>query len=205
MSETISLFIGLGPNGDVTEGELQAHFAEIAPPGEVRMRGSIAFVDARNAADADKYISQLNGTYINSSRLFVKLDQKEDFKPRTETEGTSVFIGLGPNGDAVSEEDIRAACGDVAPFKGFNRKNPGLAFIDTDNAGDAQKFVEKLNGVTINSVRLSVNISRGRGGGGGGGRGGRGGDRGGRGGRGGHGFGGGYGDQGGRGGRANYY
>jgi hypothetical protein len=194
MATSVSLFIGLGPNGDVTEEELRKHFYAVAPPQDVRMRGSIAFVDADNAADADLYIEKLNGTHINTSRLLVKLDQKEQFK---RSEGMSVFIGLGPNGNDVTEGEIREACGDVAPIKAF-RKNGGLAFIDAESPEDAAKFVAKLDGITINSAHLSVQISRPGGIRGGPSRGGRGGGRGGRGGSNFGGGGGGYG--GGRGG-----
>lgn len=73
-----SLFIGLGPNGDVTEDALKKKLEEtIRVAGPVRMRGSCAFCDVETYEDGDKAIKELNGSYIETSRLSVQWSKEK--------------------------------------------------------------------------------------------------------------------------------
>jgi hypothetical protein len=70
-----TLFIGLGPRGDVTEEVLQEKLDQICPT-KLRFRGACAFCDVAES-DAERLIKALNGTYVKGTKLAVKLSQDE--------------------------------------------------------------------------------------------------------------------------------
>lgn len=71
------MFIGLGPNGDVTEELLRAKLEEVCPITSIRMRSSCAFADVSCDREGDKLIEKLNGSYINTSRLSVQHSNRD--------------------------------------------------------------------------------------------------------------------------------
>ncbi|XP_040171563.1 serine/arginine-rich splicing factor 7 isoform X1 [Anopheles arabiensis] len=94
-------------------------------------------------------------------------------------------VYVGELGNNASKQDIEEAFGYYGPLRNVwvARNPPGFAFVEFEDARDAEDAVRGLDGRTISGRRARVELSTGRGGrGGGGGRGGppRGGGKGGR-------------------------
>lgn len=67
-----SLFVGLGPRGDVSEAELRKAIEAVCPVVDVRIRGSCAFVDVATEEEGQRVIDKCSGTTINASRLSIQ-------------------------------------------------------------------------------------------------------------------------------------
>uniref|UniRef100_A0A182Q8Q1 CCHC-type domain-containing protein n=1 Tax=Anopheles farauti TaxID=69004 RepID=A0A182Q8Q1_9DIPT len=93
-------------------------------------------------------------------------------------------VYVGELGNNASKQDIEEAFGYYGPLRNVwvARNPPGFAFVEFEDARDAEDAVRGLDGRTISGRRARVELSTGRGGRGGGGRGGppRGGGKGGR-------------------------
>ena len=78
-----SLFIGLGPRGEaMTEEEIKAKLEESVPIIALRKRGTCAFADVADEAQADKLIREMNGQYIGEARLAVQMSKDKRNGPR---------------------------------------------------------------------------------------------------------------------------
>lgn len=110
-------------------------------------------------------------------------EKKNQSKMSRHPHDAKVYVGeLGNN---ASKQDIEEAFGYYGPLRNVwvARNPPGFAFVEFEDARDAEDAVRGLDGRTISGRRARVELSTGRGGRGGGG-GGRGGPpRGGKGGR----------------------
>ncbi|XP_050089581.1 serine/arginine-rich splicing factor 7 isoform X3 [Anopheles aquasalis] len=85
-------------------------------------------------------------------------------------------VYVGELGNNASKQDIEEAFGYYGPLRNVwvARNPPGFAFVEFEDARDAEDAVRGLDGRTISGRRARVELSTGRGGrgGGGGGRGG---------------------------------
>lgn len=173
----VSLFIGLGPHArQVNAEDLRRFFESNAQDKsnilDVRHRGRCAFADISCKEEADHLISKLDGVFLEDNvRLTVQtsLNRKEDqpLSDRKEREvmrrdegKQTLFIGLGPRGGHVTNEQLRERLAAVVPYVTVNRRRDMCAFVDVDSREDALKLIEKVNNMHVGDARLSVQISR---------------------------------------------
>lgn len=78
MSAPVSVFLGLGPRGDITEQILKERIEEVCQLVSLRMRERFAFADCASMADAEALVQKLNGVRINSSTLTVQISKRDD-------------------------------------------------------------------------------------------------------------------------------
>ena len=71
----------------------------------------------------------------------------------------NLFIGLGPNGVRVTEDELKARIVEISPILAI-RKRDMCAFVDVASTEDGEKIIEKLNNVVINEARLNVQWSK---------------------------------------------
>ena len=75
---------------------------------------------------------------------------------------TTLFVGLGPRGAEVAEEELRRVIGAHATVGGVRHRG-GTAFVDVGSAAEAAAAIGALHGATLsNGVRLSVRVDGGR-------------------------------------------
>jgi hypothetical protein len=107
------LYVGLGPNGhDVTQDALVRHLAAFGAVTSVAMRGSFAIVEAASVADAVRLCRDASGTMLQGCQLSVREDRGSSrgdvaqSRGPAEPTGTSLFVGLGPNGHDVTQDAL---------------------------------------------------------------------------------------------------
>lgn len=171
----VSIFIGLGPSGrDITEQQIRDFLEQYVPIQSIRCRGTCAFADVESEADAQKLIDAADKQHIGNARLSIQVS-----RPRGGQNGAaagaprdgpaSLFVGLGPAGRSVTEDELRSKLEEAAPVKGIRHRGE-CAFVDVDSVADAERIISTLRGTMIGQCRLSVQFSKDsrRGGGGGG-------------------------------------
>lgn len=157
-----SLFVGLGPNGrDIKEDQLKEFLEQYAPVASVRVRGTCAFADVETDEDAQKLITEANDQHLGVARLSVQLSRPKGghaAAPRGNGP-VSLFIGLGPQGGTVSEDELRQKLEEAAPVTAIRRRGE-CAFVDVGSAGDAERMISQLRGAMLGPCRLSVQYSK---------------------------------------------
>ncbi|RNE99709.1 putative splicing factor TSR1 [Trypanosoma rangeli] len=167
---TTSVFIGLGPAASTISDEaLRERLEEVAPVLGVRIRGRCAFADVPDPEAAARLVSELNGKLIGEARMAVQLSRsKEKERPPVNNNHnkngnnpgrTSLFVGLGPAGGAISDKELRNKLEEVAPITGFRRRGQ-CAFVDVADVAQASRMIDELNNQYIGDCRLSVQYSR---------------------------------------------
>ncbi len=73
----------------------------------------------------------------------------------------SLFIGLGPKGEYMTEDEIRAKLEESVPVTAI-RKRGTCAFADVATEDQADKLIADMNGQYIGEARLSVQMSKDR-------------------------------------------
>lgn len=171
----VSLFIGLGPAArsvrlEELEKFLKDNAADRANVLEVRLRGRCAFADIANDEEAQHLIHKLNGVMFEDRvRLTVQVSlNKKDERPNvrrqreisSRSEGSQVlFIGLGPTGATITDDQILQCLQSVCPVKMVRRKEQ-CAFVEVESREHATQLIERMNNVHIHEARLSVQLSR---------------------------------------------
>lgn len=175
--DMVSLFIGLGPNArQVDAGDLRRLLEERARDAshilDVRHRGRCAFADVSCKEEAEYLISELNGFYLEKNvRLTVQASlNRKDEQPlsskrerevmRREEGRLTLFIGLGPNGKHINNDQLWECLSAVIPYVKVNRRHETCAFVDVNSREDALKLIDKVNNMHLGEARLSVQISR---------------------------------------------
>lgn len=172
---SVSLFIGLGPAARSVRLEdlercLRDNAKDSANVLEVRLRGRCAFADIANDEEAQHLISKLNGVMFEDRvRLTVQVSlNKKDERPNVRRlrelssrgEGAQVlFIGLGPSGTNITDDQILQRLQEVCPVKMIRRKEQ-CAFVEVESRENAVALIEKMNNVYLQDARLSVQLSR---------------------------------------------
>ncbi|RNF23002.1 putative splicing factor TSR1 [Trypanosoma conorhini] len=175
---TTSVFIGLGPAASTISDEaLRERLEEVAPVLGVRIRGRCAFADVPDPEAAARLVSELDGKLIGEARMAVQLSRsKEKERPPANSNSnnnnsssnkknganpgrTSLFVGLGPAGGAISDKELRGKLEEVAPITGFRRRGQ-CAFVDVADVAQASRMIDELNNQYIGDCRLSVQYSR---------------------------------------------
>eukprot|EP00796_Vickermania_ingenoplastis_P010138 gene10138-7096_t len=173
-NEYISLFIGLGPAARGVRQEdlfkfLKSNALDENQVVEVRLRGRCAFADIATDEEAQHLISKLDGTmFLDNVRLTVQVSHnKRDEKPRRDRERahppvegpTSLFVGLGPNGVRVTNEDLLSLFQTVGPVRILTRRDQ-CAFIEASSYAQAEQIIQQFNSQHIGESRLSIQFSR---------------------------------------------
>lgn len=70
-----------------------------------------------------------------------------------------LFVGLGPKGSTVSEQQLSELLGQFAPVVSVVCRG-SYAFVDVKTVADAQQLISSANGQYIGDVRLFVRESR---------------------------------------------
>ncbi|KEG06518.1 splicing factor TSR1, partial [Trypanosoma grayi] len=185
---TTSVFIGLGPAAStISEDMLRERLEEVTEVLGVRIRGRCAFADVTDAEAADKLVAELDGKMIGEARMAVQISRsKEKERPAANAGSnkhannnnsnssnnhnhnsssgggggrTSLFVGLGPAGGAVSDNELREKLELAVPILAFRRRGQ-CAFVDVANMADANRMIRELNNQYIGECRLSVQYSR---------------------------------------------
>lgn len=156
-----SIFIGLGPNGsDITETQLREYLEQHVPIQSIRCRGTCAFADVETDADAQKLIDAANDQYLGAARLSVQVSRPRGAPVGHARSGpVSLFIGLGPQGTNVTDDELRAKLEEAAPVAAIRRRNE-CAFVDVANGADAERMISQLRGAMLGPCRLSVQYSK---------------------------------------------
>lgn len=173
------LFVGLGPNGrDVTKEQLGAFLGRFGAVQEVRCIGTRAFADVATDADADAIIAGADKQQLGSVRLAVHLDRQGGAPGARGPEraargvapagaaggaaasGSTLYVGLGPQGAEVSEEMLRAKMAEVGAAVVAVRHRGTCAFVDMESAEAAGRAIEGANQQYIGSVRLTVRLDQ---------------------------------------------
>jgi RNA recognition motif-containing protein len=155
-----SVFVGLGPNGrDITEEALREFLEKSVPIGSIRVRGTCAFADVETDEDAQKLIAEANDQHLGSARLSVQLSRPKGAPVHHSNGPVSLFIGLGPQGGSVSEEELKEKLEEAAPVKAIRRRGE-CAFVDVANSSDAERMISQLRGAMLGACRLSVQYSK---------------------------------------------
>eukprot|EP00672_Neobodo_designis_P026000 CAMPEP_0174851722 /NCGR_PEP_ID=MMETSP1114-20130205/23555_1 /TAXON_ID=312471 /ORGANISM="Neobodo designis, Strain CCAP 1951/1" /LENGTH=101 /DNA_ID=CAMNT_0016086277 /DNA_START=35 /DNA_END=337 /DNA_ORIENTATION=- len=77
-----TVFIGLGPRGEITEQMLRDRIEQVCD-ATIRYRGACAYCDLPTHDDVTRVIKALNGVYIGNSKVVVKLaDDGQNDAPR---------------------------------------------------------------------------------------------------------------------------
>eukprot|EP00331_Platyophrya_macrostoma_P000639 CAMPEP_0176406104 /NCGR_PEP_ID=MMETSP0127-20121128/692_1 /TAXON_ID=938130 /ORGANISM="Platyophrya macrostoma, Strain WH" /LENGTH=233 /DNA_ID=CAMNT_0017785205 /DNA_START=35 /DNA_END=738 /DNA_ORIENTATION=+ len=157
----ISLFIGLGPNGrNVTEDQIRDLLSQYAPVQSIRCRGTCAFADVETEEDADKVIQGADQQYIGNARLSVQVSKQRGDQGSSRSSGpTSLFVGLGPKGRSVTEDELRSKLEEAAPVKGVRHRGE-CAFVDVASPADADRIMQMMRGAMLGECRLSVQLSK---------------------------------------------
>lgn len=159
-----SMFVGLGPNGrNITEEQLKDFLGKYAPISSVRVRGTCAFADVETDEDAQKLIAEANDQYLGEARLSVQVSRPKAGGPVGGSRGgngpVALFIGLGPQGGSVSEDELRQKLEEAAPITAIRRRGE-CAFVDVASAADADRMISQLRGAMVGPCRLSVQYSK---------------------------------------------
>lgn len=173
----VSLFIGLGPNARQVNGEelrrlLETNAIDAGNILDVRHRGRCAFADINSKEEADHLIEKLDGVFLDSNvRLTVQTSlNRKDEQPsssrrerevmRREEGRQTLFIGLGPHGGNITNEQLQDRLAAVVPYVTVSRRRDMCAFVDVESREDALKLIEQLNNIHLGDARLSVQLSR---------------------------------------------
>lgn len=71
----------------------------------------------------------------------------------------SLFVGLGPAGSSIPDQDIRSKLEEAVPLTAF-RRHGQCAFIEVATPEDAERLISSMNNQYIGEARLSVQYSR---------------------------------------------
>ncbi|KAF5225967.1 hypothetical protein ECC02_000896 [Trypanosoma cruzi] len=168
--KTTSVFIGLGPAASsISDDALRQRLEEVAPVLGVRIRGRCAFADVPDTETAERLVAELDGKLIGDARMAVQISRNKDKQrpPGNQNHNnnlnnsgrTSLFVGLGPAGGAISDRELRSKLEEIAPVTGFRRRGQ-CAFIDVADMAHASRMIHELNNQYIGDCRLSVQYSR---------------------------------------------
>lgn len=167
----ISLFVGLGPSSRFVKLEdlrrtLESNARNPEKIKEIRLRGRCAFADIVDEEEANNLIQKLDGTTLADGRvrLTVQISKnKKDSKPSHRTRGAEgpqvLFVGLGPNGLRITDDELKERLNAVCPVR-FIRRKEQCAFVEVESRGEAENLIEQLNSKYIGDSRLSVQYSR---------------------------------------------
>jgi RNA recognition motif-containing protein len=157
-----SMFVGLGPNGrNITEDQLKDFLGKYVAISSVRVRGTCAFADVETDEDAQKLIAEANDQYLGEARLSIQVSRPKGAPaPRGASSGpVALFIGLGPQGGSVSEDELRQKLEEAAPIIAIRRRGE-CAFVDVASSSDAERMISTLRGAMVGPCRLSVQYSK---------------------------------------------
>lgn len=175
--ETVSLFIGLGPSARMVRQEeleeyLKSHATAAECISEVRLRGRCAFADVASQSEADHLIHVLDGKLFKDRiRLTVQIslnkknedtvNKKDRVRRALEHRGEGVqelFIGLGPKGASITDEEIQKRLEAICPAKIVRRRDQ-CAFVEVQSRQDAEELIDKLHNEYIGEARISVQVA----------------------------------------------
>lgn len=134
---------------------------KIATDSNSKSKG-YGFVQFDNEESAQNAIYELNGKLINDKQVYVGhyLRKEERDASLNRTKFNNVFIkNLS---DSITDEDIVKIFGEfgnitsAVVMRDDNGKSKGFGFVNFDNADDAAKAVEALNGKKVDDKELFV-------------------------------------------------
>ncbi|CAN8257915.1 unnamed protein product [Cochlearia groenlandica] len=120
------------------------------------------FVQYEAEESAQKATSQLNGMLLNDKQVYVGpfLRSQERDSTANLTKFTNVYVkNLG---ETTTDDDLKKAFGEFGKItsavvmKDGDGKSKGFGFVNFDDAGDASKAVESLNGKTFDDKEWYV-------------------------------------------------
>lgn len=175
------LFVGLGPRGNEVSAEaLRTVISEHAEVSRITHKGHFALVDLPSSEAVQAVAAALQGTYIGTVRLAARASVAQRAVGNTPRYGTrgrglhrtassqeelpvtsnTVFVGLGPQGHTVSEDQLRAHLqlhdSQAATF----RMHGAFAIVQLDTAESAASLIHHFDGSSIGDVRLRIREDR---------------------------------------------
>jgi hypothetical protein len=176
----VELFIGLGPLGEsISEEAIRAKLEETQVAVlAVRKRGKNCYVDVADDYSAQRVISALNGQYIGEARMTVDysnqrargdFNRKPDYGGRgrgqgghqqaPRGDGVELFVGLGPKGNSITEEQLAAHLSKSRVTILAVRARGTRAFVDVATVGDAEKLISAMSGQLLQESRLEIKLN----------------------------------------------
>lgn len=182
--EVPSIFIGLGPEGrSVTVEELSGLLRSKARQAEnirdVRLRGRCAFADTTTVEEAHHLIAELDNYLLKDAiQLSVQMSKQtlaESKQRRREREearagargeaavngGCQVFLNLGPKGEGITDDVIRAKIEAICPITKMERRGH-CVYVDVNSPEDTQRVVAAINDCVVDDVRIIAMVSKGQ-------------------------------------------
>jgi hypothetical protein len=164
-----TVYVGLGPRGDSVAAErLSDAFEAYGGVLRVTHRGRFALVEMNDARTATAVINALDNTQVDGVTLRLRADAREaegtsagfSDRRRIEPTGTSLFVGLGPNGHEVTQD---ALVKHLAPFGAVSSVvlRGSFAIVEAASVVDAARLCREASGTMLLSCRLSVREDQG--------------------------------------------
>lgn len=160
------MYVGLGPRGESVASERLSDACE-AYGGVLRVthRGRFALVEMSDAGAAAAVINGLDNSQMDGVTLKVREDARGNAaafgdRRRAEPTGTSLFVGLGPNGREVTQD---ALLGHLAAFGAVKNASMrgSFAIVEAASVADAARLCREASGSLLQTCRLSVREDRG--------------------------------------------
>ncbi|CAN8270858.1 unnamed protein product [Cochlearia groenlandica] len=113
------------------------------------------FVQFETEESAERAMAELNGMLLNDKKVYVGPFLKRQERESTTTKTTFTNVYVKHFADSTTDDDLKNAFGEFGTItsavvmKNGDGESKGFGFVNFDNADDAAKAVESLNGKTF--------------------------------------------------------